>query len=87
MFAWISSPDSPPRTMLHSEEIPSEENGWSGQNYTGYASTTMDEAIDRIEVECGEAEQAKWWRAIQTCPSPNEPCSVSMRTGSKCCAP
>ena len=28
-----------PRTTLHSHEIPSEANGWSGQNFTGYQAT------------------------------------------------
>ena len=32
MFAWSSSPESLPNTVLHSEHIPSKEN-WSGQNY------------------------------------------------------
>jgi peptide/nickel transport system substrate-binding protein len=38
LFAWISSPESPPKTTLHSTMIPSAENGWSGQNYTGYSN-------------------------------------------------
>ena len=66
MFAWFSSPNNIPRSNMHSSMIPAEKNGWSGQNYTGYASSVMDEAIDKVEIECGEAEQAKWWRTIQT---------------------
>ena len=31
-----SSPQGVPRSTLHSEEIPSAANGWSGQNYPGY---------------------------------------------------
>jgi len=54
-----------PRTTLHSTTIPTAANSWSGQNYTGYTSATMDEAIDKVEVECGKAAQAKWWGAIQ----------------------
>jgi len=66
MFAWFSSPQNVPRSNMHSSMIPTEANGWSGQNYTGYHSAEMDEAIDKVEVECGETEQAKWWRVIQT---------------------
>jgi peptide/nickel transport system substrate-binding protein len=66
MFAWFSSPQNVPRTTLHSTMIPTQANGRSGQNYTGYTSPAMDEAIDKVEVECGAAEQAKWWRTIQT---------------------
>ena len=65
MFAWFSSPQNVPRGQLHSTEIPVEKNSWSGQNYTGYRSPVMDEAIDKVEIECGEADQAKWWRTIQ----------------------
>ena len=35
MFAWISAPENVPRSMLHSDEIPSAANGWTGQNYAG----------------------------------------------------
>ena len=36
MFAWFSSPENVPRTVLHSDHIPTAENNWSGQNYTGF---------------------------------------------------
>src|SRR5262245_15030054 len=36
MYAWVQSPQGVPRTTLHSKEIPSAENAWSGQNYPGY---------------------------------------------------
>ena len=51
LFAWISSPENVPRTTLHSQEIPSEANGWSGQNFTGYRNPRMDALLDEIEVE------------------------------------
>ncbi|WP_218574848.1 peptide ABC transporter substrate-binding protein [Reyranella sp. CPCC 100927] len=51
MYAWVSTPQSVPRTTLHSQEIPSEANGWSGQNSGGYKSTDMDRTIDAMEVE------------------------------------
>ncbi|MBO6785114.1 MAG: peptide ABC transporter substrate-binding protein [Alphaproteobacteria bacterium] len=65
MFAWFSSPQNVPRTTLHSTMIPTPENGWSGQNYTGYRSEVMDEAIDRVEVECSDADQTEHWTTIQ----------------------
>ena len=57
LFAWISSPENVPRTTLHSEEIPSEANGWSGQNFTGYRNPRMDAAAgcDRGRARPGEA--------------------------------
>jgi peptide/nickel transport system substrate-binding protein len=65
MFAWFSSPKNVPRTTLHSSMIPTAENGWSGQNYTGYRSAVMDVAIDKVEVECSDVDQARHWATIQ----------------------
>ena len=43
--------------------IPSPENNWGGQNYTGYTSPEMDSLIDRIELELDrEARKALWHR-------------------------
>lgn len=54
-----------PRSTLHSEEIPTADNGWSGQNYTGFDNAEMDRVIDALEVECGEARQKELWRGLQ----------------------
>ncbi|HJQ55797.1 MAG TPA: peptide ABC transporter substrate-binding protein [Vineibacter sp.] len=51
MYAWISAPQSVPRTTLHSQEIPSEANGWSGQNSGGYKNPEMDRILDAAEIE------------------------------------
>ncbi len=51
MYAWVSSPQGVPHSTLHSTEIPGEKNGWSGQNYPGYASPEMDKTIDAAERE------------------------------------
>jgi peptide/nickel transport system substrate-binding protein len=65
MFAWISAPESVPRTTLHSEEIPSADNGWSGQNYTGYVNPEMDELIEAINVELDRERRRALWRQLQ----------------------
>ena len=65
MFAWISSPENVPRSTLHSEEIPTADNGWSGQNYTGYRNPEMDKLLDAIEVELDRAKRKTLWAELQ----------------------
>jgi peptide/nickel transport system substrate-binding protein len=65
LFAWISSPENVPRTTLHSKEIPSEANGWSGQNFTGYRNPHVDELLDAIEIELDRDRRAALWHELQ----------------------
>ena len=65
LFAWYSAPESVPRTTLHSSQIPSEKNNWSGQNYPGYSNPRMDELIDAIEVELDRPKRVALWRELQ----------------------
>jgi peptide/nickel transport system substrate-binding protein len=65
LFAWLSSPESVPRTTLHSDNIPSEANGWGGQNYTGFSNARLDSLIEEIEVELDKAKRATLWKQIQ----------------------
>ena len=65
MFAWLSAPESVPRTTLHSEMVPNAENNWSGQNYTGFSDPRVDELIDRIEVELDRAKRKALWIELQ----------------------
>ncbi|MEZ5931338.1 MAG: peptide ABC transporter substrate-binding protein [Alphaproteobacteria bacterium] len=66
MFAWISSPENVPRSTLHSEEIPSAENGWAGQNYTGYRNPHMDQLLEDIERELDREKREQMWHELQT---------------------
>jgi peptide/nickel transport system substrate-binding protein len=64
MYAWISSPENVPRSILHSSEIPSEANGFVGQNATGFAKPEMDRLIDALEIELDpDARKALWAEA------------------------
>ncbi|NIA70167.1 peptide ABC transporter substrate-binding protein [Pelagibius litoralis] len=65
MFAWGKGPEHIPRTTLHSEEIPSEENGWSGQNYTGFRNAEMDALIEAINLELDRPKRKAMWSRIQ----------------------
>jgi len=65
MFAWISSPESVPRTTLHSKEIPTEANNWSGQNYTGFKNAEMDTLLEDIELELDREKRKQLWSRLQ----------------------
>jgi len=65
MFAWLSSPESVPRTTLYSDQIPTEANNWGGQNYTGFRNDNMDDLIDAIEVELDRDKRKALWYRLQ----------------------
>jgi len=65
MFAWISAPESVPRSTLRSDEIPTQANGWSGQNYTGYANPEVDKLIDDVEIELDRDKRKALWLKLQ----------------------
>jgi peptide/nickel transport system substrate-binding protein len=65
MYAWISSPENVPRSILHSSEIPSEANGFVGQNATGYANPEMDRLIDAAEIELEADKRKALWAEAQ----------------------
>lgn len=57
MYAWVSGPDTPPRPTLHSQEIPSAANNWSGQNYPAFRNAAMDKVLDEFDVELDAAKR------------------------------
>ena len=65
LFAWISSPENVPRSTLHCDEIPTAENTWIGQNYTGYCDPEMDGLIDAIETELDRDKREALWHRLQ----------------------
>lgn len=65
LFAWISAPEQVPRSTLHSEEIPSADNGWTGQNLTGFVDPRVDDLLDRIERELDPEARRVLWHELQ----------------------
>jgi peptide/nickel transport system substrate-binding protein len=64
-FAWGSPPESVPRTILRSDQIPTEANNWDGQNYTGYHDPETDQLLDRIEAELDRDKRFALWHALE----------------------
>ncbi|MCA8930723.1 MAG: peptide ABC transporter substrate-binding protein, partial [Alphaproteobacteria bacterium] len=65
MYAWISAPESVPKTTLHSAYIPTEANNWAGQNSAGYANPEMDTLLDTLELEMDPEKRQALWRQLQ----------------------
>lgn len=65
VFAWVSSPENVPRTILHSSHIPTAENNWAGQNDTGFRNAEVDDLIDRMEVELDRERRRAMWHRLQ----------------------
>jgi peptide/nickel transport system substrate-binding protein len=51
MYAWVSSPESTPRSTFHSANIPTEKNSWSGQNQMGWVNPQVDKLIEQLDAE------------------------------------
>ena len=65
LFAWISAPESVPRTTLHSEAIPRAETNWSGQNYGGFSDPALDALLEEIPVELDRDKRRALWARLQ----------------------
>jgi peptide/nickel transport system substrate-binding protein len=65
MYAWISSPENVPRSILHSSEIPNPANAFAGQNLTGFDNPEMDRLIDALEIELDRGKRRQLWAEAQ----------------------
>jgi peptide/nickel transport system substrate-binding protein len=65
MYAWISAPENVPRSILHSSEIPSADNGFAGQNAAGFKNPEMDRLIDALEIELDRDKRKLLWAELQ----------------------
>ncbi|OFZ29666.1 MAG: ABC transporter substrate-binding protein [Bdellovibrionales bacterium RIFCSPHIGHO2_01_FULL_40_29] len=51
LFAWISSPESSPKSTFSSKNIPTAKTGWSGQNYMGWKNAKVDTLLESLDTE------------------------------------
>jgi len=65
MYAWISSPENVPRSILHSSEIPGPANAFAGENLPGFSSPEMDRIIDALEIELDPNKRRSLWAEAQ----------------------
>jgi peptide/nickel transport system substrate-binding protein len=65
LYAWTASPESVPVTMLHSEHIPSPDNGWRGQNYGGYRDSDMDATLQQLVQSVDTPIKLELWQNVQ----------------------
>ncbi len=65
LFAWISGPESVPRSTLHSEEIPRAERNWSGQNHGGWRNAEMDALLEALPQELEAERRRSLWSRLQ----------------------
>lgn len=65
LFAWISAPESVPRSTLHSSEIPTAANSYAGQNYPGFANAEMDQLLEQLETTLKLSARLPLWHRLQ----------------------
>lgn len=65
LFAWISSPENVPRTILHSDEIPRPATNFSGQNYSGFTNAEMDRLLEALPYELDRDRRRALWSRVQ----------------------
>jgi peptide/nickel transport system substrate-binding protein len=65
LYAWASAPENDPLTTLRSDEVPTADNGYSGQNYPGFRNPEADRLIDGIEIEHDRPRRAAMWHRLQ----------------------
>ena len=65
MFAWVAAPENVPRSEIYSDQVPTAENGWSGQNFDGYRNPAVDRLVDAIEIELDVGKRRAMWRDLQ----------------------
>lgn len=64
LYSWSSFPEESPESSLLSKNIPTKENVWSGQNYSGFNDTKMDKLVAGYEFEFDFEKRKKTMQEI-----------------------
>jgi peptide/nickel transport system substrate-binding protein len=65
MYAWMSAPENSPRSIFRSNEVPTEANGYAGENLSDYKNPEMDRIIDALEIELDPDKRKVLWAEAQ----------------------
>jgi peptide/nickel transport system substrate-binding protein len=65
MYAWMSAPENSPRSIFRSDEVPTDANGFAGENLSDYKNPEMDTVIDALEVELDPTKRKVLWAGAQ----------------------
>jgi peptide/nickel transport system substrate-binding protein len=65
LYGWSSGIGDPPTTILTTDFIPRESNGWGGSNYPGYSNPEFDKVSAAIGRELDPEKRAPLWDAAQ----------------------
>ena len=65
LYSWMTAPGNIPRSIYGTANIPSAENGWSGENFLGWSNPQMDSLLTRMETVCEPAANKAAWDEAQ----------------------
>lgn len=65
MFGWVTGADPDETSLYHSEQIPTEANGNTGQNYAGYKNAKLDALLDKGAATLKQADRLPIYKQIQ----------------------
>ena len=65
MYAWMSAPENSPRSIFRSDEVPTTDNNYAGENLSDYKNPEMDRVIEALEVELDPEKRKVLWAKAQ----------------------
>jgi peptide/nickel transport system substrate-binding protein len=65
MYAWLMTPLSLGNTLWKSDQIPTPQNNWEGQNYPGWRHSENDQLLTQIETEIDTAKRVQMLKRQQ----------------------
>lgn len=64
-YAWVGEPDPGGTTLWQCDQIPTPDNGWTGQNYMGWCNQQADVATKNANNTLVKDDRIKWFVTLQ----------------------